>query len=237
MSAGIRKVLDESLGVVRAAIEEFGADIALACSFSPEDVLVFSLMKQVDDGARMFALDTGRLNQETYECAEKVRKYFGVKIEWYFPDTAAVEALEREKGLMSFRESVDCRKECCRIRKVEPLGRALSGLRAWVTGLRRGQSVTREKLEFVERDEARGVVKINPLINWSFEMVMEAVRKEGLPYNRLIDSGYRSIGCAPCTRAVDPGEDERAGRWWWEAPDHKECGLHFAGQEEAGGGI
>lgn len=227
MSAEMDALLEESRATVSDAMKKYAPRISLASSFSPEDILIFSLMKESDPNARLFALDTGRLNPETYECAEEVRRVFNVDIEWYFPKTGDVEKLEREKGVMSFRESVDCRKECCGIRKVEPLGRALSGLDAWVTGLRRAQSVTRAGLELVEGDEGEGIVKINPLLNWSFDQVMEYVRREGLPYNKLIDRGYMSIGCAPCTRAIEAGEDERAGRWWWETPEHKECGLHL----------
>lgn len=234
MQSNIDELVAESREVVREALERYSPAIALACSFSPEDILVFSLMREVSPSARLFALDTGRLNPETYECAEEVRRRFGAKIEWYFPVTSSVEALEREKGLMSFRESIDNRRECCRIRKVEPLARALSGLKAWVTGLRKGQGVTRESLSFVEQDEAHGIAKINPLVNWDYWSVLDYVRRERLPYNRLLDAGYKSIGCAPCTRAVSDGEDERAGRWWWESPDHKECGLHMNRTHGAG---
>ncbi len=234
MSENIDSLLDESRGVIAKAMREYAPDIAIASSFSAEDILIFSLMREADPKARMFALDTGRLNPETYECAEAVRRKFGVQIEWYFPDTAAVEELERSKGVMSFRESAANRKECCRIRKVEPLGRALSGLKAWVTGLRKGQGVTRSGLEFFEDDAAHGIVKVNPLISWDYWAVLDYVRREGLPYNRLLDAGYKSIGCAPCTRAVAEGEDERAGRWWWEDPDHKECGLHLPPTHGAG---
>jgi len=234
MGAKFDRLLDESREVIAEAMAKHAPDIALACSFSAEDILVFSLMREVSSSARMFALDTGRLNPETYECAEDVRRRFGANIEWYFPAAHAVEALEREKGLMSFRMSVENRRECCRIRKVEPLARALSGLKAWITGLRKGQGVTRGNLSFIEQDEAHGILKINPLANWDYWSVFDFVRQEGLPYNRLLDHGYKSIGCAPCTRAVSDGEDERAGRWWWEDPDHKECGLHLPPTHGAG---
>jgi phosphoadenosine phosphosulfate reductase len=149
-----------------------------------------------------------------------------------------VEGLERTKGLFSFRESVENRKECCAIRKVEPLGRALEGMKAWVTGLRREQSVTRSDLRVVEEDPAHGgILKINPLADWTLEDTWAYVRTHGVPYNRLHDQGYPSIGCAPCTRAVRPDEDSRAGRWWWEQPEHKECGLHLDIEREQGAGI
>ncbi len=215
---------------------EFHPYAALACSFSLEDIALIAMMADVRADARVFALDTGRLNEETFEAAEAVRTRFGVRIEWHFPDRAAVEALERSKGLYSFREGLAERHECCRIRKVEPLARALSGLRAWITGQRRGQGVTRRELSVVEADAAHGgILKINPLAGWTDVQVRDYVKNRNLPYNRLHDAGYPSIGCAPCTRAVLPGEDPRAGRWWWESPEHKECGLHGGNRAAAPG--
>jgi len=213
--------------VLRWALSDFHPDIALASSFSMEDIVLIAMMAEIRPDARIFALDTGRLHEETYEAAEAVRRTLGVRIEWYFPAAAAVEELERNKGLYSFRESLENRHECCRIRKVDPLSRALSGLRAWVTGQRREQAVTRRSLDIVEIDGTHGgILKLNPLAGWTEGDVKEYIRKRGLPVNRLIDMGYPSIGCSPCTRAVAPGEDPRAGRWWWENPEHKECGLH-----------
>jgi len=220
--------------VLAWAFGRYHPEIALASSFSMEDIVLTAMMAEIRSDARVFALDTGRLNEETYEAAEAVRARFGLRIEWHFPDRAAVEALEREKGLFSFRESLENRHECCRIRKVEPLSRALSGLRAWVTGQRREQGVTREGLPVIEIDAAHGgILKLNPLAEWTGDQVETFVRERNLPYNRLHDAGYPSIGCAPCTRAVRPGEDLRAGRWWWERPEHKECGLHLPGEGEA----
>jgi phosphoadenosine phosphosulfate reductase len=213
--------------VLRWALSEFHPDIALASSFSMEDIVLIAMMADIRPDVRIFALDTGRLHEETYEAAEAVRRRLGVRIKWHFPERAAVEELERSKGLYSFRESLENRHECCRIRKVEPLSRALSGLRAWVTGQRKEQAVTRRNLPVVEIDEGHGkILKLNPLAGWTEQEVGEYVRKRGLPVNRLHDMGYPSIGCAPCTRPVAPGEDPRAGRWWWERPEHKECGLH-----------
>ena len=213
--------------VLRWALSEFHPDIALASSFSMEDTVLIAMMAEIRSDARIFALDTGRLHEETYEAAEAVRRKLGVRIEWCFPERAAVEELERSKGLYSFQENLENRHECCRIRKVEPLSRALSGLRAWVTGQRREQAVTRRNLPVVEIDDGHGkILKLNPLAGWTEHEVREYVRKRGLPVNRLHDMGYPSIGCAPCTRSVAPGEDPRAGRWWWERPEHKECGLH-----------
>ncbi len=184
----------------------------------------------------IFTLDTGRLPEETYEVMDRIRQRYGVRITSYFPDKAAVEKLEREKGFYSFRESVENRKECCGIRKVEPLNRALAGLDAWITGLRRDQAVTRTDLPKVELDAAhRNIVKVNPIAEWTTEQVWAHIRAKNVPYNKLHDKNYPSIGCAPCTRAVKPGEDIRAGRWWWESPEHKECGLHVKPNHDKGG--
>lgn len=214
--------------LLESALGYYHPRIGLACSFSIEDAVVLDMLMDIRPDARVFAIDTGRLNPETYECAEAIRRRYGVTIEWYFPKHDAVERLEREKGLFSFRESISNRIECCGIRKVEPLQRALSGLEAWITGLRREQSVTRSNLQAVERDDAHGgIIKINPLADWTLDDVWAYVREHKIPYNSLYDAGYASIGCAPCTRAIQPGEDQRAGRWWWERPEHKECGLHL----------
>jgi phosphoadenosine phosphosulfate reductase len=167
------------------------------------------------------------LPEESFACAEAIRRQLGVRIEWFFPRHEAVEELEGEKGVFSFRDSLDNRKQCCFIRKVEPLTRALAGLDAWITGMRRDESVTRSGLAKIERDEAHGgIVKINPLADWTADDVRAYLRAHRLPYNELLDRGYPSIGCACCTRPVAPGEDVRAGRWWWEQAEHKECGLH-----------
>jgi len=212
--------------VVRWAADTFGSEIALASSFGAEDVVAIDMIAKVAPGIRGFTLDTGRLHDETYEVMERVRVKYGVVIQSYFPDREAVEQLEREKGFYSFRESIENRKECCGIRKVEPLRRALSGMKAWMTGLRSEQAVTRSEMAVVEWDDGNGLVKVNPLIDWGEEQVWEYVRANEVPYNALHDRGFPSIGCAPCTRAIKPGEDVRAGRWWWENPENKECGLH-----------
>ncbi len=213
--------------ILSAGIQAAYGPVSLACSFSPEDIVIIDLAHQAGLPLGIFAIDTGRLNEETYEVADALVERYRLKIDWYFPRYEAVEKLEREKGLFSFRESLDNRHECCGIRKVEPLSRALSGLAGWVTGLRRSQSVTRGNLAAIEIDELNGgILKINPLLDWSEEQVLTYTEDKGLPRNKLFSQGYRSIGCAPCTRAVCEGEDGRAGRWWWENPEHKECGLH-----------
>ena len=213
--------------IIRAGLNYTGEQVKLACSFSIEDVVVIDLLQRFAPQVSVFALDTGRLPEETYETAEAISQRYGIKIDWYFPQQAAVEKLEREKGLFSFRQSIENRKECCAIRKVEPLQRALAGLNGWITGMRREQSVTRTELQPLEQDEMHGgILKINPLTDWSQQELWLYADKHRLPINRLHKQGYPSIGCAPCTRAVPEGEDSRSGRWWWEDAEHKECGLH-----------
>lgn len=213
--------------ILRQGIAQAKGPVQLASSFSVEDIVLIDLIQRWQLPVGIFAIDTGRLNEETYEVADAVTSRYGVKVDWYFPQAQAVEALEREKGLFSFRESLENRHECCRIRKIEPLGRALANLGGWVTGLRREQGVTRSEIKAVEIDAAHGnIVKINPLLDWTEAEVWDYAERERLPVNRLHKQGYPSIGCAPCTRAILAGEDVRAGRWWWENPEHKECGLH-----------
>ena len=213
--------------VLAWADSRFGARGAIASSFGVEDVVLIDLAAQHAPRLRLFTLDTGRLPPETYEVMEAVRVRYGISIEAYFPLREPVEQLEREKGFFSFRQSVAARKECCAVRKLEPLSRALADAAAWLTGLRREQSVTRAGVELVERDQANGgILKLNPLASWTEAQVWQYARERALPVNALHARGYPSIGCAPCTRAVEPGEDVRAGRWWWELPEHKECGLH-----------
>ena len=212
--------------IIRWAADTFAPEIKLASSFGAEDVVLIEMVARLSLPIKVFTLDTGRLNDETYEVTERIRTRYSIGIETMFPDREAVERLLREKGFYSFRESVENRRECCGIRKVEPLRRALAGMRAWVTGLRKDQAVTRTDTEIVEWDEGNGLVKVNPLAEWTNEQVWEYIRARNVPYNVLHDRGYPSIGCAPCTRAINPGEDIRAGRWWWENPENKECGLH-----------
>lgn len=212
---------------VRWALRTFGNEVTFACSFGAEDVVLVDMIAKIDPTARLFVLDTGRLHQETYDTMERCREKYGVQFETLHPQTDAAQRLLSTKGPNSFYESIENRKECCGIRKVEPLRRALEGKRAWITGLRRAQAVTRTDLPKIELDETHGnIFKINPLTEWSEEDVWTYIRSNGVPYNALHDRGFPSIGCAPCTRSVAPGEDLRAGRWWWENPEQKECGLH-----------
>ena len=213
--------------ILRIAAGAVDGPVKLACSFSVEDVVIIDMIRELGLEVGVFALDTGRLNEETYEVADAITERYRIPIEWYFPQHEAVEKLIREKGQFSFRESLENRHECCHIRKVEPLGRALKGLAGWITGLRREQSVTRTVLAPIELDELNGgILKINPLLEWTEEQVWDYATARRIPTNRLHKQGYPSIGCAPCTRPVAPGEHPRAGRWWWENPEHKECGLH-----------
>ncbi len=221
-----------SVAFLQWALKEFPEGLALASSFGAEDVVLIDILHTLGAKVPVFTLDTGRLNEETYAVMDAVRSKYKISIESYFPDAAKVEALERAKGFYSFRESVDNRKECCGIRKVEPLNRALKGRKAWMTGLRRDQSVTRTGVDKIEIDAAHGgIFKLNPIAEWTNDDVWAYIKKNGVPYNKLHDQGYPSIGCAPCTRAVKAGEDIRAGRWWWESPEHKECGLHLPGRD------
>lgn len=212
------------------ALAAFHPRIALAASFGAEDMVIIDMLMRLDPKARIFTLDTGRLPAETYTLMEATRERYGLAIEVYFPEAEAVEKMVRAHGVNLFYQSVENRKLCCHVRKVEPLGRALASLDAWITGLRRDQSVTRTSVEKVEVEvEHGGIVKVNPLADWTWDQVWAYLRAHRVPYNALHDRGYPSIGCAPCTRAVAPGEDPRAGRWWWERdPAAKECGLHPA---------
>jgi adenylyl-sulfate reductase (glutathione) len=216
--------------VLRRALELFEPE-EIGISFSgAEDVLLIELAKQTGRRCRVFSLDTGRLHPETYRFFERVESHYGIRIEYCLPEASRVEALVRKKGLFSFR--VDGHEECCDLRKVEPLRRQLATLRAWITGQRKDQSVTRVSVPLVQTDPTfvgRGgaaLIKWNPLANASRDYVWDSIRGFEVPYNELHERGYASIGCEPCTRAVLPGQHEREGRWWWEQAEHKECGLH-----------
>lgn len=234
MQAHIDKIAEQmesksAQEVLRWAIESYGSRIGLASSFGAEDVVVIDMMVKISkDNTKVFTLETGRLNQETYDVMDAIRYRYGIKIDSYFPNQKEVEQMVRERGMNLMYESVENRKLCCEIRKVHPLNRALSSLDGWITGLRRDQVATRAATRKVEIDSAHGgIVKVNPLADWSNKMVWDYINKNSVPYNKLHDLGYPSIGCEPCTRAVKPGEDQRAGRWWWEDQAQKECGLHW----------
>ncbi len=202
--------------------------LALASSFSIEDMVLTDVILSHVPQIEIFTLDTGRLPGETYDLMQHVRERYGNVVRVYTPATASLENFVNEHGPNAFYHSVELRKRCCQIRKLEPLARALAGKAGWITGLRREQSVTRQGIEAREWDELHGIYKFNPLLDWSEQDVWAYIRRFEVPYNKLHDQGYPSIGCAPCTRAVSVGEDIRAGRWWWENPESKECGLHAA---------
>ncbi|HOP03146.1 MAG TPA: phosphoadenylyl-sulfate reductase [Tenuifilaceae bacterium] len=207
-------------------LSSFSRKIALASSFGVEDQVLIDMIVKIDPHTKIFTLDTGRLFYETYDLIERTSNKYKVDIKVFFPSSQEVEEMVNEKGINLFFQSVENRKECCRVRKIEPLKRAFKGLDVWICGLRREQSVTRIDMQPIEWDDANGLIKINPLIDWSEQMVWNYIREHKVPYNPLHDKGFASIGCQPCTRAIEPGEDVRAGRWWWENPDTKECGLH-----------
>lgn len=215
--------------ILELALTEYSPDVGLAFS-GAEDVALIDMASKIGKPFTVFVLDTGRLHPETYQFIEKVREHYGIAIDAVFPQPDAVQALVREKGLFSFY--VDGHKECCGIRKVEPLMRALAPLRAWVTGQRKDQSPgTRADVPVIQLDRTFGtpdkpLVKFNPLSFWSSKQVWSYIRDHEVPYNALHDRGFISIGCEPCTRPTNPGQHERAGRWWWEEETKKECGLH-----------
>ena len=213
--------------LIQWTIDHYGLKAGLACSFGMEDMVLIDIIAKVKGPMTIFTLDTGRLHEETYQIMDRVRSHYGLEIKNYFPNLEQVQVLVREKGFFSFKESIENRKECCGIRKVEPLNRALGELDAWVTGLRRDQAVTRTQTPKVLEDaDHPPLVKINPLADWTQDQVESYIEKNKVPINALHKKNYPSIGCAPCTRPIEPGEDIRAGRWWWENPEHKECGLH-----------
>jgi phosphoadenosine phosphosulfate reductase len=199
---------------------------AFANSLGAEDMVLTDLIVKSGLPIEIFSLDTGRLPLETYDLMAKVQEHYGLKLKVYFPQSQGVESFVRENGINAFYDSVELRKGCCYVRKVEPLKRALAGKRAWITGLRAQQAATRVGLPLREFDEGNGLEKFNPLADWSEKEVWAYIKENQVPYNALHDKFYPSIGCAPCTRAVTPGEDIRSGRWWWENPESKECGLH-----------
>ena len=212
-----------------AILERIARDFTpavFASSLAAEDMVLTDQILKADLPIAIFSLETGRLHAETLAMIDRVKDTYDYDIALFRPDPLAVERYVTQNGLNAFYESVDMRKECCRIRKVEPLGRALAGKRAWITGQRRAQSATRAELAVQEDDLGHAMQKFNPLTDWSEENVWEYLRSNNVPYNALHDRGFPSIGCEPCTRAVQPGEDVRAGRWWWENPESKECGLH-----------
>lgn len=209
-------------------VNEFHNKICLSSSMGAEDQVLTDMLVRIDTGVRIITLDTGRLFPDTLNLIEETNKHYSINIGIFFPDYKDVQKMVHEKGINLFYKSIENRKLCCHIRKVEPLIRALKGMQAWITGIRKDQTIARFQTSLVEWDEEYGIVKINPLYRWTEKMVWEYIHMNKTPFNKLYDQGYRSIGCQPCTRAVATDEDPRAGRWWWEDQGHKECGLHNA---------
>ncbi|MCC6601121.1 MAG: phosphoadenylyl-sulfate reductase [Crocinitomicaceae bacterium] len=204
----------------------FPGKVVFSTSLGWEDQVITHHIAENKLPIRIFTLDTGRLFPQTYTVLSSTLQRYKTRIEVFFPEFNAVEKMMNEKGPMSFYESVENRKECCGIRKVEPLKRAIAGSSVWITGLRSEQSDNRKDLAIAEWDEVNAIIKVHPLLHWSLDDVKNEIRKYLIPYNPLHDKGFVSIGCAPCTRAIKDGEDFRAGRWWWENKNEKECGLH-----------
>lgn len=228
----IQKMIDLTQGqspetLLRVVLDEFGDKVALSSSLGAEDQVLTHMLCQVTDSPRIFTLDTGRLPQETYDVLDRTRVCYSIDIEVLFPDAQHVQDMVNASGVNLFYKSQAFRKQCCAVRKIAPLKKKLATLDAWVCGLRSQQSTTRSDLERIAWDETFGLIKISPLADWSTDQVWEYIVENRIPYNALHDQGYPSIGCAPCSRAVEPGQDIRAGRWWWEEPQHKECGLHL----------
>ncbi|MFP4047385.1 MAG: phosphoadenylyl-sulfate reductase [Bacteroidales bacterium] len=226
----LRKLLEQAsaLEIVSYFLKNYKGDIVFSTGLGAEgQVLTDMIVKKDKEAVKFVTLDTGRLFPETYTLIDKTSKHYNLKINIYFPDYKQVEKMVLEKGINLFYESVANRKQCCYLRKIEPLKRAIKGYTIWIAGLRREQSITRLNLKPVEWDETNKMIKVNPLYDWSEKDVWDYIKENNVPYNELHDKGYPSIGCEPCTRAIKPGEDIRAGRWWWEEPEKKECGLHI----------
>jgi phosphoadenosine phosphosulfate reductase len=210
------------------AFEHLHPRVALASSFQAQGMVLIDMLMKIDPGARIFTLDTGRLNQETYDVMDEVRKSYRARAEIVFPEKEEVEEMVLDRGVNLFYKGKENRILCCEIRKVRPLKRFLANLDGWITSIRKDQTERRSQSKKFELDNVNGgILKINPLVDWTSKQVWDYIKECNVPYNKLHDMGYPSIGCAPCTRAVKPGEDERAGRWWWENESDKECGLHF----------
>lgn len=217
----------DAQGVIALVYETFIADrIVLASSLSREDQVLTHLVCAANSQPRIFTLDTGRLFPETYTTMEATMERYGFRYEFLLPDTDELRDVLWENGPDCFYRSIELRKRCCAVRKTHPLRRVLSTADVWICGLRREQAITRDEIDPIEWDLVNGLIKVNPLYNWSEEQVTAFVNHENIPYNPLQDRGFRSIGCAPCTRAIGPEDAVRSGRWWWEDPEHKECGLH-----------
>ncbi|MEM7020152.1 MAG: phosphoadenylyl-sulfate reductase, partial [Pseudomonadota bacterium] len=227
LNSDLQTKVDNVVSFLTQAVEEYG-HITLANSLGAEDMILLDIVAKNLPGIEVFVLDTGRLHEETYALLQKVQTHYTHPIQIFYPDAEVTRDYVQSNGINAFYDNVDMRKQCCYVRKVEPLQRALKGKKAWITGLRRAQAVTRQALPESEWDEGNKLQKLNPLANWEENEVWDYLKTLNVPYNELHDQNFPSIGCAPCTRAITVGEDIRAGRWWWENPESKECGLHPA---------
>ena len=207
-------------------LNEFKGKVIQSSSLGAEDQVLTDMITKIDKKIKIFTLDTGRLFPETYELIERTNKQYDININIYFPDWQKVEKMVRDKGINLFYRSIENRKLCCHLRKIEPSKRALKGFEVWISGIRKDQTVSRFYNKIIEWDDTNRLIKVNPLLNWTEKHVWDYIKKNNVPYNELHDRGFSSIGCQPCTRAIKSGDDFRAGRWWWEEPDNKECGLH-----------
>jgi len=224
----INPTLNTPQDALKWVLDNLHPRVAEASSFGAEDSVIIDMMTKINPKARFFTLDTGRLNPETYSIMDELSKKYNITFEVMFPDAKEVEEMVTAKGINLFYDSVENRRLCCGIRKVHPLRKMLANLDGWITGIRRDQTSIRKNSSMLEIDEKyNGIVKINPLIDWTWDQVWDYIKKNNVPYHKLLDKGYPSIGCEPCTRAIKPDEDLRAGRWWWESNEHKECGLHM----------
>jgi len=221
----MQQKIDRVVAVLQQALRGY-SPVCFANSLGAEDMVLTDLIAKYRLDISIFSLDTGRLPQETYELMQEVRRHYSVSLQVYFPESVRVEEYVAQRGINGFYDSVENRKGCCFVRKVEPLRRALAERGAWITGMRRDQAVTRGTIEVSAYDADFGLQKFNPLLDWTNKEVWAYIRQHDVPYNKLHDRFYPSLGCAPCTRSISPGEDIRAGRWWWERPENKECGLH-----------
>ncbi|MEG8946158.1 phosphoadenylyl-sulfate reductase [Rosettibacter firmus] len=217
----------DALEVLKLISKKFGNKAVFSTSLSIEDQVITHMLASLNSKIKIFTLDTGRLPNETYNLIERTIERYNIPIKIYFPNPRLVERMVNRDGINLFYRSIENRKKCCHVRKIQPLKRALRNKKVWITGLRKEQSITRQNMELVEYDPEFRIIKVNPLINWTEKEVWDYIKKYNIPYNSLYDKNYTSIGCEPCTRATLPGEDIRAGRWWWEHPETKECGLHI----------
>ncbi len=219
--------------ILRYFLDKHKGKVALGSSLGAEDQVLTDMLVKIDKTTKIFTLDTGRLFPESYQLIEKTNRTYQINIDIYFPDAEEVEKMVNEKGINLFYESVENRKLCCYTRKIVPSRKALKDMEVWITGIRKDQTISRFQNKHVEWDDTNNLIKINPLLHWSEKQVWDYIKSFRVPYNELHDKGFPSIGCMPCTRKVKPGEDPRAGRWWWEDTGHKECGLHNGRQKRS----